>query len=81
MLKQIQSTPHASLQRSLPAGEDEVLVENLDEEPLIKDPGLEDVVESSADCTKPRGAHEESSQTTIDKSAPDGLGKMLKIWK
>ena len=79
MLKQIQSPPLTSLQHSLLAGEVEVSGEDQHEEPPIRDLGQEDVVESSADCAKPRGAHEESLQTTMFKIAPVGQGKMWRI--
>ena len=44
----------------------------------VKDPGLDDEETSSADYAKPQGAQEESLQTTMSRTALDGLEKMLK---
>ena len=78
MLKQ--TLPTLSLLPSLHVVEEGILSEEDVEEGLqVKDPGQDDVAENSVDYAKPQGAHRESFQAIMSRTALGGLKKMLRI--
>ena len=78
MLKQ--TLPMHSLLHSLHVEEEDPLSEeDLEEGLQVEDPGQDDVAENSVDYAKPQGAHRESFQAIMSRTALGGLEKMLRI--